>query len=350
LGTHLKVAPLSQVGEHGAGEIDRRADVDDRDGGECTSVGPSPLRGSGQMLNRLRLLRWCWFSWLVGGVLPACDEADTCKSAPACGQQGKCTAGDAGKCIVGSARDCNSSELCTLHGRCSWVQGTCTAASDADCKGSQDCQKQQTCEAYRGLCVDLAKSVHAECVNRCEADGLCVMSGGKCAALSRLHCAGTMDAKPEAASPCATQGRCNAENGRCIAASNEDCARSVACKDEARCAAKDGVCVATAQDCAKSSACSSSGKCDASNGTCVASSSTACRKSARCKLEGACSAKNGACIAASSGDCQQASVCAQAKHCQAQGGVCVGSGPSATSASGAAPDKVRSTTVSGLFQ
>src|SRR6187397_2118917 len=104
--------------------------------------------------------------------------------------------------------------------------GACTAASDADCKSSQDCQKQQTCEAYRGSCVDLAKSVHAERVNRCETDGLCVMSGGKCAALSRLHCAGTMDAKPEPTSPCATQGRCNAENGRCTAASNEDCARS----------------------------------------------------------------------------------------------------------------------------
>jgi hypothetical protein len=30
--------------------------------------------------------------------------------------------------------------------------------------------------------------------------------------------------------------------------------------------------------------------------------------------------------------------------------VCVGSGPSATSASGGPPDKVRSTTVGGLFQ
>ena len=177
------------------------------------------------MRNRLKLVRWCWLLWLVGGVLPACDEADTCKSAPACSQQGKCTAGDTGKCIVGSAHDCNSSELCSLHGRCSFAQGACTAASDADCKSSQDCQKQHTCDAYRGSCVDLANSVHAECVTRCESDGLCVMSGGKCAALSRLHCAGTMNAKPEAASPCATQGRCNAENGRCTAASNEDCAR-----------------------------------------------------------------------------------------------------------------------------
>ncbi|HEV8247737.1 MAG TPA: hypothetical protein VGP93_18310, partial [Polyangiaceae bacterium] len=151
----------------------------------------------------------------------ACDNSDSCKTAPECTHQGKCTADKSGACIVGSAEDCKSAEPCKLHGKCSAKEGACSAASDDECKSSDDCQKLASCSAYQGSCVNLATAVHSECTKTCASEGLCVSKGGKCVALSRLHCAGTIDAKPEAESPCATLGLCTAENGRCTAGTNE---------------------------------------------------------------------------------------------------------------------------------
>jgi hypothetical protein len=169
-------------------------------------------------------------------------------------------------------------------------------------------------------------------------------------ALSRRHCSGTLDEKPEKGSPCQVNGTCEAEGGRCVTKSNEDCAKSKVCKEQARCLAKDGVCSATPEDCKKGNSCGTDGKCGVKDGQCAAVSASDCKDSSRCKLEGACSLKDGLCIAASSADCQSSSVCTKAKRCQAQGGVCIGSGKSGGgSDSSGAPDKPKSPpTISGL--
>jgi hypothetical protein len=95
--------------------------------------------------------------------------------------------------------------------------------------------------------------------------------------------------------------------------------------------------------------CANDGKCGVTDGKCAAVSAADCRSSGRCKLEGSCSLKDGACVAASSADCAQASVCTKAKRCQAKEGVCIGSGGKGGPAGKTGvPDKVGSTTISGL--
>jgi hypothetical protein len=287
---------------------------------------------------------------LLAALLAAsCDNTNSCKTAPECARLGKCSADDKGVCVVGSAEDCGGSDSCKLHGQCSFDHGACVARTAADCKSSSDCQKLATCDVYQAACVDLAKSVHTECTKTCESEGLCVLKDGKCSAVSRLHCAGTFEAKAEPESPCATQGLCTADSGRCAATSADDCAKSRVCKDDARCDPKDGKCIALPEDCKKSNACTNAGKCDAKDGKCVATSSADCRKSARCKLEGACSLKDGTCSAQSSADCQQSSVCAQAKHCLPKDGVCIGSGGKGEASSSPAPAKVGPSTITGIF-
>ncbi len=288
---------------------------------------------------------------LAIGLAPlGCDDAGACKSKADCQKLGKCTPDEKGLCAVVSSEDCAGSEQCKLHGRCHAEKGACVAASSADCKASEDCQKAAACDAYQGSCVDLGKSVHAECTKTCESEGRCVMKDGKCSAVSRRHCAGTLEAKAEPESPCGKRGQCTPDGGRCVASTNEDCAASAACKNDAHCHVNAGGCVALADDCKNSPACSNGGKCDAKEGQCVATSSADCKKAARCKLEGACSVKDGACVALTAGDCQQSSVCAQAKHCTPRDGACVGSGSSGGSAAGGpAPDKVGPSTISGIF-
>ena len=145
-----------------------------------------------------------------------------------------------------------------------------------DCKSSQDCQSTRDDGKLRG-------SRRIRCtpnVLPAVSYGLCVMSGG-----SARHSAPTLrrhdgrqagsrepvrDARPLQRRERPLQRRLQRRHR----------ARSTACKDEARCAAKDGLCVATAQDCAKSSARRAPGKCDVSGGACVASSSASCRKCA----------------------------------------------------------------------
>ena len=151
--------------------------------------------------------------------LAACEQGDKCKAKPDCAKLGKCTADPNGICVIASNDDCKGAELCKLHGKCSAQKNACVAATDADCKGTDDCAKLGMCSAYQGLCTDLAKSVHAECSKTCETEGLCVTAFGKCAALSRLHCAGTVDEKPEKESPCAKNGLCTAKDGACAAGS-----------------------------------------------------------------------------------------------------------------------------------
>src|SRR5688572_9786639 len=163
-----------------------------------------------------------WFLVLpfLCGSLGGCETADRCKTKVDCVRLGKCTADKNGVCVIASNDDCKASELCKLSGKCSADKGACVAATDADCKSSQDCTKLGLCNAYQGICTDPAKSIHAECAKTCETEGLCATVDGKCSALSRLHCAGTVDEKPERESPCAKEGLCTAQNGRCAAATN----------------------------------------------------------------------------------------------------------------------------------
>ena len=119
-----------------------------------------------------------------------CDAADACKSKAACTREGKCSADAKGVCAVTSDDDCKGSEACKLHGKCGAKAGQCVATTDEGCKASDDCKKTLACSAYNGVCEDPAKTVHAECTKSCTEEGACVMSGGKCAALSRRHCAG----------------------------------------------------------------------------------------------------------------------------------------------------------------
>ena len=222
---------------------------------------------------------------LCVGLAFGCDEADACKTKPDCAHHGKCVVTESGACVARSDQDCAASDECKLHGKCAAKSGACVAASDQACQASNDCRQQGACDAYAETCVNLAQSTHAECAKTCQSEGLCAMKAGQCSALSRRHCAGTSDAKPEPDSPCATSGRCTALLGRCVAASNDDCASSSVCKDDARCVAKDGVCVATLKDCAASKACSLNGKCEEREGKCVALASADCRRSSRCKLD-----------------------------------------------------------------
>ena len=300
----------------------------------------------------MKLGWWLAFSFLALPALGGCDDADKCKTVPECTKDGKCSVDAKGVCVVSSDKDCSEAEACKLHGKCSAKDGECIAEEDSDCKKGDDCQKLAMCSAYHGACVDLARSIHAECSKTCTSEGLCVSQGGKCIALSRLHCAGTSDDKPEKESPCARLGHCTAKEGQCVAGSDDDCKLSALCKDEAACAAKDGACIASAEDCKKSNACATDGKCAAEDGKCVAASAADCKSSSRCKLEGLCSAKDGKCIALSSADCRQAAVCKNAKRCAAQDGACTAGGGSG-SAGGAvaqeAPDKSRKTTISGVF-
>src|SRR5690606_21000893 len=114
------------------------------------------------------------------------------------------------------------------------------AESDGDCKGSEGCSKEQRCSAYRGECVDLTRAIHAECAKSCGSEGLCVMRGTDCVALSRQHCAGTASGEPEKESACARLGLCTPKDGKCVAGTDQDCRGSELCKKEARCAARDG--------------------------------------------------------------------------------------------------------------
>lgn len=286
---------------------------------------------------------------LAALIFAGCNTTDSCKTSAECQKQGKCTADKNGVCVASSDADCKGSELCKAHGKCTAQTSTCTAATDDDCRGSEDCTKGGACSAYQGSCTDASKAMHAECSKTCASDGLCAKQGSECVALSRFHCAGTSDEKPETESPCARLGLCGAEKGKCVATSDADCARSLACKQGSQCAAKEGRCTASEESCKKSSVCANEGKCGVSEGKCAAVSAGDCRSSGRCKLEGACSLKAGACIAASSADCAQASVCTKAKRCQAKDGVCIGSGGGkGGSEKSGPPDKVGSTTISGL--
>lgn len=302
-----------------------------------------------EMLN-LDTIRRLWVCLALSALgLAACDDADKCKTVPECAAQGKCAADKNGLCIVSSDQDCKGSALCKEHGKCSAKDGECRVVADGDCKPSDDCQKLHMCSAHEGACVDPGRTVYAECAKTCGSEGLCASEGGKCVALSRQHCAGTSEDKPEKESPCAKLGHCTAKGGKCVAGSDQDCAKSASCKESAQCVAKDDRCVASEDDCKKSSACSNDGKCGAKDGECLALSNADCKKSARCKLEGTCTLKGGRCIAGSSGDCAQASVCAQAKRCAAKDGACVAAGGGGVAQSSDAPDKTRKTTIDSVF-
>ncbi len=277
----------------------------------------------------------------------ACDSTDRCKSKPDCTKLGKCTVDENGLCIVDSDEDCKASEECTVKGKCTARFNECVAATNSDCQRSADCKKLGNCSAHQGSCEDPTKTVHAECAKTCGTEGTCVTQGDKCVALSRRHCSGTFDEKPDEGSPCARLGACKAEDGLCVAGSTEDCAQSSACKKEAQCTAADGRCVADEEACKKSDACSKDGRCGVKDGKCAAVASADCQKSSRCKLEGACSAKDGACVASSSVDCARSANCKTVNHCTAKNGVCVSSGKRSQGSS-EAPDKTRSTKMHGI--
>src|SRR5687768_16339815 len=173
-------------------------------------------------------------------ALVACDNAAACKADKDCQRSGRCSANEKGACVVGSDQDCKGADPCKLRGLCSAKAGACVAADDAGCAASEECKKLGNCNAYQGTCVNLASSVHAECAKTCEAEGLCVQKDGACVALSRQHCAGTNDEKPEAESACKKLGLCAAENGLCVASSDDDCKKADACKSDGTCAASGG--------------------------------------------------------------------------------------------------------------
>ena len=116
----------------------------------------------------------------------------------------------------------------------------CSAGSPSDCQGSELCKQNGMCDAHKGSCVNLPPHFDAECGSKCRSDGRCVELNKECSALSKNHCYGSAEDKPDPESICAMHGRCSVDKGECVAGSEDDCKQAKDCQKEQKCAVVGG--------------------------------------------------------------------------------------------------------------
>lgn len=307
--------------------------------GEWSDSGPFRARAESDDICRATV--WCTgFSEpnegehhrLLFGVRspPAGVSPEGCNAA--CSIHGRCSAVD-GACQAKTDTDCALTEPCVLWGHCSASGGRCLPARDEDCAGSRACRVLGRCSAIGGACrsADHLELPFEDYVNqtfarndraisdeiyRCRKLDGC-RDDGRCDLSATGHCVVGTDEDCRSSAACPACGACQRwsdnEQAECAAS----CADTTLCKEQGRCVQMAaGLCgVGESRDCEESEACRLDGRCALVDGTCQATVEI-CATWDGCLFDGRCGVTAGECRLTEDG-CAHSIPCAKLGACSA---------------------------------
>lgn len=215
-------------------------------------------------------------------------------------------------CAAASEAHCAHGLEARLHGRAALAPPparTCVARDDATCAAASiTCALWGQCHAPPPDHTPTACPAQADRDFAASRDPRC--TAGTCVARDDDDC--------RAARVCHLEGRCAARDGICVA-TVEGCARSELCRELGWCTPSGPHCRAGGPaDCAAAAICRDFGKCDFARGQC-----DACSRSAACRAEGLCHHRAGRCAATIVSHCQGSLACRRDGRCRVLDGACV---------------------------